>query len=62
VTVTDTRTTRDYEVMNIRIPRDLHDRARRRCDIEDRSLASMVRIALRHYLDHPSNGHDADHD
>jgi predicted HicB family RNase H-like nuclease len=39
--------------MLVRVPRELHDLAKRRAREEDRTLAMIVRRALREYLAQP---------
>ena len=35
----------------VRLPRDLRDALRQRAAVEDRSIASLMRLAARNYLD-----------
>lgn len=39
--------------MLVRVPRELHEKAKRRAEAEDRTLAMVVRRALRDYLSRP---------
>lgn len=36
--------------MVVRLPIDLHEKAKARAEVEDRSMSQLVRVALRHYL------------
>lgn len=36
--------------VNVRLPRDLHQEVLDRADAEDRSMAQLIRVALRYYL------------
>ncbi len=40
-------------VMTAAVPRELHDRAQARAEMEDRSIASVMRNALKLYLAEP---------
>lgn len=38
------------QVMNVRVPKDLYEKLKEVADAEDRTLHSLIRIALREYL------------
>lgn len=40
-----------YQVVNIRLPKDLHQAILDRCAADDRTMAQLVRVAIRYYLD-----------
>jgi len=40
--------------MLVRVPRELHEEAKRRASEEDRTLAMVVRRALKEYLSRPA--------
>jgi hypothetical protein len=37
--------------VNVRLPRDLHEAVLSRAEVEDRTMAQTIRIALRYYLE-----------
>ncbi|VXB08147.1 hypothetical protein [Nocardioides sp. AX2bis] len=45
-----TTTTDDVAVVVVRLPRDFRDALKQRAALEDRSLASLLRVAARAYL------------
>lgn len=36
--------------VNVRLPRELHEAVLNRAQVEDRTMAQTIRVALRHYL------------
>lgn len=38
------------QAMCVRLPSELHEAIRERADAEDRTLAQLIRVALRYYL------------
>ncbi|WP_395695268.1 ribbon-helix-helix protein, CopG family [Nocardioides sp.] len=48
---TDTPTTANDVVIVVRLPHDLRDALKARAAVEDRSVASLIRIAARAYVD-----------
>ena len=36
--------------MNVRLPKDLHEAVLQRAEVEDRTMAQTIRVALRFYL------------
>lgn len=39
-----------YQVVNVRLPRDLHQAILERAEADDRTMAQTIRVALRYYL------------
>lgn len=40
----------DEEALTLRVPTDLYRQIRKRADLEDRSMSSLIRVAIRAYL------------
>lgn len=47
----DPRTTTNDVVIVVRLPHDLREELKKRAAAEDRSMASLLRVAVRIYLD-----------
>ena len=43
--------TRDHETIPCRMPSELYDAVKQRAAQEDRSIASLIRTAIRNYLE-----------
>ena len=40
----------EFQAMYVRLPKELHAAVKKQADAEDRTMAQMIRVALRHYL------------
>jgi len=52
-TMTEGATERTHQPLVVRLPKDMHEQVKRQADEEERTMAQVVRRALRDYLAHP---------
>lgn len=49
-TITEERTTKANQALVVRLPLEMHEQVKRQADEEERTMAQIVRRALRDYL------------